>query len=101
MLKPRNTKSMCVASLRIITPPRDGQPKMETLVSVNWTRRVESVVGLRGPQLGPFFGAELRREAGVRMIEWKLTDDRARRSQWDGTPTQRRVNFSVKVKFRG
>jgi len=50
-------------------------------VSVNSTRRVESVVGLRGLQLGPFFGAELRREAGVRMVGFNPMDDRATRSQ--------------------
>lgn len=79
VLRPRKVKSTCVASLRTMTPPRDGQPKMETLVSVNSTRRVELVVGLRGPQLGPFFGAELRREAGVRMGEGKLRDGLATR----------------------
>ena len=65
-------KSTCVASLRMMTPPRDGQPKMDTLVSVNSMRRVGSVFDVGGPQLGPFLAA-LRREAGVRILRWMWT----------------------------
>ena len=61
-------KSTCVASFRMMTPPREGQPKMEMEVSVNATRRVGSRFDVRGEQLGPF-RAVVRREDGVRMMK--------------------------------